>query len=154
VKPTDVDRITEYTTNLIKGTRNMYYVWFVGSMDVNKLLKKNLACFCCFCCFCVDYNFSTCENLPWTKNWEVEVLIPNNMGYVCNALEATFQKDEWDSYGIDGDHLVDCISLGESFDVNAEEGNEEGVDFYTKTSFIVEQPFTCPWVKHDLHMFY
>jgi hypothetical protein len=33
--------------------------------------------------------------------------------------------------------------------VNVEEGNEEGVDFYillcTKTSFIIEEPFTYPW---------
>jgi hypothetical protein len=28
--------------------------------------------------------------LPWTKNMKVEVLIPNNMGYVRNAMEATF----------------------------------------------------------------
>jgi hypothetical protein len=87
VKIVDVDWITKGTTNSIKGTRDLHYVQFVGSMDVNKLLKKQLAC---FCYFYVDYNFSTCENLPWTKNWEVEVLIPNNVGYVCSAMEVTF----------------------------------------------------------------
>jgi len=39
--------------------------------------------------------------------------------------------------------------LGENFGVNVEDKNEEGVDFYilsfTKTSFIVEEPFTYPW---------
>lgn len=100
-------------------------------------------------CFCVDYNFSTCENLPWIKNWEVDVLILNSMGYVCSAMEVTFQENKWDSYGNDGDHLATCISLGDNFAMNVEEGYEEGVDFYillcTKTNFIIEEPFTYPW---------
>jgi hypothetical protein len=33
--------------------------------------------------------------------------------------------------------------------MNVKEGNEEGVNFYillcTKTSFIIEEPFTSPW---------
>jgi hypothetical protein len=52
-------------------------------------------------------------------------------------------------YGDDGDHLVACILVGDNFAVNVEEGNEKGVKFYillcTKTSFIIEEPFTCPW---------
>ncbi len=64
-------------------------------MDVNKLLKKNLAC---FCYFCLDSNFQACEKLPWTNKWEVEVLIFDNMAYVHNAMEVAFQVDEWDEY--------------------------------------------------------
>jgi hypothetical protein len=60
-------------------------------MDVNKLLKKFLAC---FYYFCVDSNFSTCENLPWTQCWEVEVLIPTNVMYVHSAMEISFQDDD------------------------------------------------------------
>ncbi len=64
------------------------------------------------------------------------------MGYVCNAMEATFQANEWDEYGDDGDHLATCISLGDNFAMNAEEGNEERVNFYilvcTQTNFIIE----------------
>jgi hypothetical protein len=56
-------------------------------MDVNKLLKKNLAC---FCSYCVDFAFLARENLPWTKEWEVEVLILNNVGYVCHTMEDDF----------------------------------------------------------------
>jgi hypothetical protein len=56
-------------------------------MDVNKLLKKNLAC---FCSYCVDFAFLACENLPWTKEWEVEVIILNNVGYVCHTMEDDF----------------------------------------------------------------
>jgi hypothetical protein len=62
-------------------------------------------------------------------------------------MEVTFQVDEWDEYEDDGDHLTACISLRDNFTMNAKQGNEEGVDFYvllcTKTSFMVEQAFTC-----------
>ncbi len=58
-------------------------------MDVNKLLKKSLSC---FCCFYVDVKFSTCENVPWMQSWEVEVLIHNNASYVHSAMENAFKK--------------------------------------------------------------
>jgi hypothetical protein len=47
------------------------------------------------------------------------------------------------------------VSIGDNFAVNAEEGNEEGVEFYillcTKTNFIIEEFFTYPWGQrfHD-----
>jgi hypothetical protein len=89
--------------------------------------------------------FSTCENLPWAKEWEVEVLIPNNVGYIHHAMENAFQEDEWDESGGVGDHLAPYISLGDNFVVNLEDGNLEGVDFYilmcTKTTFTFKQPF-------------
>jgi hypothetical protein len=114
-------------------------------MDVNKLLRKTLAH---FCCFCVDLNFFACENLAWIEHWQVEMLIPNSMGYIHGAMETTFQEDEWDEYGLDGDHLVACISLGNNFVIFVEEGNEEGANFYillcTQACFVVDQPFTCP----------
>jgi hypothetical protein len=47
--------------------------------DVNKLLKKSLAC---FCCLYLDSNYTKCVNLAWIRTWDVEVLIPKNYGYV------------------------------------------------------------------------
>jgi hypothetical protein len=62
-------------------------------MDVNKLMEKSLSC---FCCFCVDANFLACDNILWTKNWEVEMLIPSNIAFVHEAMLATFDEDAWD----------------------------------------------------------
>lgn len=45
MKPFDVDTITKYTCDTIKGMKDVYLVWFVGAMHVNKLLKKPLICF-------------------------------------------------------------------------------------------------------------
>lgn len=53
-----MDRVIDFTCTTIKGTRDVHFVKYVGAMDVNKLFKKNLAC---FCCFFVDSNFSACE---------------------------------------------------------------------------------------------
>jgi hypothetical protein len=44
--------------------------------------------------FCVDFEFSTCENLSWIKEWVVEVLIFNSVGYVCHAMEDAFHEDD------------------------------------------------------------
>jgi hypothetical protein len=30
----------------------------------------------------IDFDFHAFENLAWTQQWEVEVLIPNSVGYV------------------------------------------------------------------------
>ncbi len=57
------------------------------------------------------------------------MLILNNVGYVHHAMEDTFQEDEWDEYGMNNDHLVSCISLGDNFAMNSEDGNEKEVDF-------------------------
>jgi hypothetical protein len=52
VNITNVDHQTSYTCDYMKG-----------SYDVNKMLKKDLSC---FCCFCFDYNYKNCVNLAWT----------------------------------------------------------------------------------------
>ncbi len=86
-------------------------------MNMNKLFFKNLAY---FCYFCVDSNFPTYKNLPWTQCWEVEVLIPTNVAYAHIAIEISFQEDDWDDYGVDGESLASCIFLGDNFVVNLE----------------------------------
>ncbi len=58
------------------------------------------------------------------------MLIPNYVGYVRGAMETTFQEDECDEYGLDGDHLVACILVRDNFIICVEEGNEEGTNFY------------------------
>jgi hypothetical protein len=41
----DVDHAIESTCSSIKGTKDVHSIWFVGSIDVNKLLKKSLVFF-------------------------------------------------------------------------------------------------------------
>lgn len=71
----------------------MHSIRYAGVMDVNKIMKKSLSC---FCCFCVNGNFATCENLPWTKEWEVEVLIPCSTTLVHDVMLGAFDEVEWD----------------------------------------------------------
>jgi hypothetical protein len=142
----DTDRTNIITGDGIKGSRGLHSVRSVDCGDVNKLLKKNLAC---FCCFCMDGNYQACENIPWTEEWDVEVLNASSTAYVRRAMEANFHEDEWDAYGVDGDYLAACLQLGDNFAVNAEEGNDEDVDFYivlcTKALFTATKSFKCKW---------
>ncbi len=69
MKLANVDRIIEYITNSTKGTRDLHYFQSIRSME-KQAFEKKLA----YCCFCVDCNFSACEILPWTKNWELKYL--------------------------------------------------------------------------------
>jgi hypothetical protein len=54
----DIDRETEYDCEPIKGYREMHCVQSVGHLDVNKLLKRSLAC---FCPACIESNWDACE---------------------------------------------------------------------------------------------
>jgi hypothetical protein len=90
-------------------------------------MKKNLSC---FCYFCLDGNFLACENVPWTKEWEVEILVPSNTTFVHEVMLDVFDEDDWDQFGENGDHLTSYFALGDNFSLNAKEGIVEGVDFY------------------------
>ncbi len=68
----------------------MHSVKSVRVGDINKLFKRDLACF--FCLF-PDSNYKKCVNLAWTKDWDVEVLIPNNATYVWSAIEVVAIED-------------------------------------------------------------
>jgi hypothetical protein len=63
VLESDVARDGEFNIAGVKGTKSFHSVRSVGSMHVNKLLTKSLAC---FCSYCLDCNWNACENLPWT----------------------------------------------------------------------------------------
>jgi hypothetical protein len=56
-------------------------------------------------------------------------------------MEATFKKDEWVDYTIDGNHLATYASLGDNFAISPKEGNEEGAYLYillcTQTCFML-----------------
>ncbi len=41
------------------------------------------------------------------------MLIPNNVGNVCDAIE----EENWDEFGLDGDNLASCISLGDNLPI-------------------------------------
>lgn len=49
VKTINVDQMTEYIIDSIQGMKVVHSIRSVGSMDLNKVLKKILACFCYFC---------------------------------------------------------------------------------------------------------
>jgi hypothetical protein len=84
----------------------MHSVHSVGAMDVNKLLKRGLAC---FFLACIDCNWADCESIAWAGDWMLEVLIPHNPGYVRGVMLAEFNVENWDKFGVIGTYLVSTL---------------------------------------------
>lgn len=142
----DVDRETEYDCEPIKGCRDVHQIRSVGKLDVHKLLKRSLAC---FCPPCVDSNWEACENKAWTGPWEVEVLVVHQPGYVRGVITEKFAGDNWDEFGVNGTYLASVLELGDNFAVSAAADNEENVEFHllvcTRKMFTCTEPFQCKW---------
>ncbi len=66
------------------------------------------------------------------------------MGYVNHAMEDAFQENEWGEYGGVGDHLAPCISLGDNFIVNLEDGNSKGINFVHKDDLHFQTTIQMP----------
>ncbi len=62
------------------------------------------------------------------------------MGYVCGAMEATFEEDGWDDYRIDGNHLATCILLGDNLLSLQRKEMKKG---QTSTSYYAHKPGLC-----------
>ena len=78
----DVDKEHEYDCEPIHRCKDLHFIRYVGSMEVGKLLKLNLAC---FCFSCIEGNLEECENRASAGDWMLEVLVPLNATYVQNA---------------------------------------------------------------------
>jgi hypothetical protein len=61
IQAADIDREHEYDCEPIIGCQHMHSIRSIGTMDVNKLLKRGLAC---FCPACIDYIWGECESRP------------------------------------------------------------------------------------------
>ena len=142
----DVDRETEYDCEPIKGCRDMHQIRSVGPMEVNKLLKRSLAC---FCSACIATNWEACENRAWTGEWDVEVLVVTRTAYVQGVVNVEFKVDDWDEFGINGAYFATILELGDNFAVSAAADNEENVAFHilvcTRKVFTCTQGFKCKW---------
>jgi hypothetical protein len=147
VNKSNVDQQAMYICDTIEGSQDIHSIQFVSSSDVNKLLKKHLAC---LCCHYLDGNITTCVNLGSTnKSWDVKFLNSNNPSYVHSTIQFNTYENEWDQLGECGKYLANCLEVGDNFVVNAEEGNEEDVNFYivlcTQPTHIVAKDYTNPW---------
>jgi hypothetical protein len=55
------------------------------------------------------------------------MLIFNNTRFVREVILDVFSEDDWDQFGVNGDHLASCLALEDNFAVNAKGGNFKGV---------------------------
>ena len=140
----DVDREIEYNCEPIMGCRDVHQIRSVGKLDVYKLLKRGLAC---FCPPCIESNWEFCENSAWTGSWEVKVLVVHQPGYVQGVISVKFDKENWDEFGVNGTYFGSLLELGNNFAILAAVDNEENVNFHllicTRKVFICIEPLKC-----------
>ena len=142
----DVDREHEYDCEPIPKCRDFHSIRSVGSMEVGKLLKRSLAC---FCFSCIQGNWEACENRDWAGDWMLEVLIPLNSAYVRGVQQQEFNVDDWHEVGVNGAYFASILEVGDNFAVAASPENEENVDFYvlvcTRKAYTCKTAFVCKW---------
>ena len=142
----DVDREHEYDCEPIPRCRDLHSIRSVGPMEVGKLLKRHLAC---FCFSCIEGNWEECENRAWAGDWMLEVLVPLNAAYVRNVQLSEFSVDDWHDVGVNGTYFASILEVGDNFDVAASPDNEENVDFYvlvcTRKVYTCKDAFVCKW---------
>ncbi len=46
------------------------------------------------------------------------MLIPSNIKFLCEVMLDAFDQDDWDQFGVNGDHFASCLALGDNFAVN------------------------------------
>ena len=122
----DVDREHEYDCEPIPGCRDLYSIRSVGAMEVRKLMKCNLTC---FCFSCIEGSWEDSENRAWAGDWVLEVLMPLNAAYVQNVQLQEFSVDDWHDVGVNGLYFASILDVGDNFFVAASLENDENVDF-------------------------
>ena len=142
----DVDREHEYDCEPIPRCRDLHSIRSVGTMEVGKLLKRHLAC---FCFSCIEGNWEERENRAWAGDWMLEVLVPLNAAYVWNVQMSEFLVDDWHDVGVNGAYFASILEVGDNFVVAASPYNEENVDFYvlvcTRKVYTCKSAFVCKW---------
>jgi hypothetical protein len=72
-------------------------------------------------------DWESCKNYTHIDHWRVVKIKPLNTRIV--HMHMLKQEDE-SQFGDDGDALTNMLYIGDNFVVLAEDGNEEGVQYY------------------------
>ena len=120
----DVNRENEWNCEGIPQLRTLHsvrgYTW-AGSHCIG---VRQLSC---YCYNCTRGLWKRCANRAHVTNWEYHTMVPledmdtGDTRHVDNEMFMTEGN---------GDQLSDALMVGDTFAVNAEEGNPEGADFY------------------------
>ena len=84
----------------------MHCVQSVGHLDVNKLLKRSLAC---FCPAYIRSNWKACETKAQIGPWELELLNITQFGYVYGVVSLAFKEDDQEKFGLNGKYFASTL---------------------------------------------
>lgn len=141
----DEDRSNEWDCRTIPGSSKFHSILGSSQTDPTLLLVRELSC---FCAPCINLDWVNCEQQSHVSHWRVVRLRPKAAGPVQAQIAlAEDARNLPDSAGTGA--LGDIVLLGDNFVIPAEEGNDEGVEFYIlqcqKEKFQVQEDFLDPW---------
>lgn len=141
----DVDRSNEWDCRTIPGSSKFHSILGSSQTDPTLLLVRELSC---FCAPCINLDWVNCEQQTHVSHWRVVRLRPKAAGPVQAQIALAEEPTNLGGIGGVGEQ-GDIVQLGDNFMIPAEEGNEEGVDFYIlqcqRAKFQVQQDLLCPW---------
>jgi hypothetical protein len=120
VKIGDVNKVDQFNAWTVEGTRGFHQVKSVG-LDKISFRVQNLSCFCKFCSNGGD---GPCDNEAYIAPFTFIHLEP------CNPSDAQTDVESIPKLKMDQEALVATLEIGDHLAVVAEEGNNEGSNFW------------------------
>lgn len=123
IKIGDVDRSKAWGCETIQGSQSMHSICGHSRHDGTQLKTTTLSC---FCNACIRRQWRSCCNKAYAKKWEHITLEPK-LGDEIPSDEA---QGDYAMFEGDQDTLRQLLIEGDNYAVNADQHNDEGVDFY------------------------
>ena len=127
----------------LPGSKSLHSISSFSIIDPT-LLTCELSC---FCFPCIDGDWARCENFAHVQEWLVQRLQPFSAIAVAQQIEEMDNKAYWVYDGISKE-VGNLVEIGDNFIIPAEEGNEDGVEYYilqcVAKKFVLQESMTCP----------
>ena len=143
---TDIDHAdNSIKCHTLPGSKSLYSISGFSITDPTLLRTRELSC---FCIPCIDGDWTHCKNFAHVQEWRVQRLQPFSATAVAQQIEEMDDEANWVYDGI-SEEVGDLVEIGDNFMIPAEEGNEDGVEYYilqcVAKKFVLQESMTCPW---------
>ena len=147
VKFGDVDRSNAWGCETVKGSQSLHIISGFCHQDPTQVKKRGLSC---YYIACIKGHWRSCANKLYVQKWTHLTLKP-----ISELAKESYAEDYEDDDGkFEGslDMLGELLCEGDNFAVNAEAGNEEGVEFFllkcVKTRWLTDKSIKRPVEQH------
>lgn len=120
IKLGDVNRENRWDCDAVPNARSMHSVRGYSKENCSSIAYRKLSC---YCSACMQNQWRKCSNKTHVTSWSFHKITLSDGGNSDDELEEPKYEGHYEA-------LSEAIEVGDNFALNAEDGNEEGVDFY------------------------